>query len=42
LARVAGRYLLPEETVTLVMGQERDFDQPLAAFGRVEALPVPQ
>jgi zinc protease len=40
LARVAGRYLLPEETVTLVMGQERDFDQPLAAFGKVETLRV--
>ena len=38
VARVAGRYLLPEETVTLVMGQENDFDQPLATFGRVETL----
>jgi zinc protease len=38
VASVAGRYLLPEETVTLVMGQEKDFDQPLTAFGRVETL----
>lgn len=40
VARVAGRYLLPGETITLVMGQERDFDQPLTAFGTVETLQV--
>ena len=40
IARVAGRYLLPAETVTLVMGQGKDFDQPLTAFGAVETLQV--
>lgn len=41
VAKVAGRYLLPGETITLVMGQEKDFDQPLTAFGTVETLQVP-
>ena len=40
LARVANRYLVPAKTITLVMGQERDFDQPLTAFGTVETLQV--
>jgi zinc protease len=40
VARVAGRYLLPQETITLVMGREKDFDQPLTAFGKVETLQV--
>ena len=40
LARVANRYLVPAKTITLVMGQEGDFDQPLTAFGTVETLQV--
>ena len=40
LARVANRYLVPAKTITLVMGQEKDFEQPLTAFGTVEMLQV--
>ena len=40
VARVAGRYLVPGQAITLIMGQGKDFDQPLSAFGTVETLQV--
>ena len=40
VARVAGHYLIPAKTITLVMGQEKNFDQPLTVFGTVETLQV--
>ncbi len=40
LLAVGRHYLNPEQTITLIMGNDRDFDQPLASFGTVEKLQV--
>jgi predicted Zn-dependent peptidase len=38
--KVATHYLGPAETVILVSGNEKDFDQPLSTFGKIEKLTV--
>jgi len=40
IERVAGRYLTAGRRLVLVLGKEKDFDQPLANFGTVERLKV--
>lgn len=36
--RVAGKFLHPEQTVILVVGNSKKFDKPLSAFGKVETI----
>ncbi len=40
VARVAEKYLHPDEAVLLVVGREEDFDRPMSAFGEVTALDI--
>lgn len=38
LNRVAGKHLHPDHSLLLVVGQEKDFDQPLSSFGPVNRI----
>ncbi|HLA05681.1 MAG TPA: hypothetical protein VJZ16_06850, partial [Syntrophales bacterium] len=40
LKRIISDYLESTETVILIAGNEKDFDQPLSAFGNVEKLKI--